>query len=68
MAISRPFTAKYGGRCAALCGEPIEEGQLVHYVGEYLEHVDCDGDVGTPERPQGPPCASCWMIHAGECL
>lgn len=64
--MSRPFEARFGGRCAAECGEPIHEGDQVVYEDDELVHVDC---VGKPEPPPSrPACPSCWTVHAGECM
>lgn len=63
--MSRPFEARYGGRCAADCGEPIREGDEVVYEDDELVHADC---AGKPEPPAKPACPSCWTVHAGECM
>jgi hypothetical protein len=65
--MSRPFEARYGGRCAADCGEPIREGDQVVYEDDELVHADCEGKH-EQQRPERPACTSCWTVHAGECL
>jgi hypothetical protein len=69
--VSAPFIARYGGRCAADCGEPIRSGDWVAYVGDELMHEDC-ADGGPSDRVVEarvrPACPRCWTVHAGECL
>lgn len=74
--MSRPFTAAYGGPCAADCGERIHPGDWVAYVGDELMHEDCADDGPSDaalERHLArqarlrEPCARCHLIHAGEC-
>ena len=64
--MSRPFTARYNGHCAADCGQPIREGDQAVYDDDQLVHHDC-ADDSTPQRPEQPACPNCWLIHAGEC-
>jgi hypothetical protein len=57
-----PFTAQYPGTCAG-CEDKINEGDLVNYVDDELEHVVCP----QPKRALGQVCARCMTIHTGEC-
>jgi hypothetical protein len=66
-----PFEARYGGPCAADCGERIHPGDPVRYVADELCHDECAGQV--EDRPPARvelvrPCSACWTVHAGECL
>ena len=65
--MSRPFEARFGGRCAADCGQPIREGDTVVYEDDELIHAECEGKQ-EPQRPEKPACPSCWTVHAGECM
>lgn len=69
MSAGRPFRARYRGRCAAECGRPIEPDDEVTYADDELVHAECvDGAPPRgPARPERPPCARCWLVHAGEC-
>lgn len=63
------FQARYPGRCGS-CEERIHVGDSVQYEDDELVHADCP----TPAVNQftvGPReslCASCFTIHAGECM
>lgn len=69
---SRPFAAKFRGRCAAECDTPrIEPGdRCVMTDGGELIHLDCDDDAGIPTaiRRETPKCPACNTYHAGECI
>lgn len=69
---SRPFAAKYYGRCAADCDEPrIEPGdQCVMTDGGELVHHGCDDDQvnHTARRPEPSKCPGCNLFHSGECF
>lgn len=63
------FEAKYHGHCANDCGDRIEPGDQVEYIGDELVHGHCD----LPDDPDEPTrnerrCPDCFTIHAGECL
>jgi hypothetical protein len=49
---SRAFEARYAGRDPA-CGEPIEVGERVMYVGTVLVHEACaaEAPAGHSEKP-----------------
>lgn len=64
----RTFRARFPGRCAADCGEPIEPDQEVGYIGDELVHAGCEDAALSDAEEHGTPCTSCWMVHAGECL
>lgn len=69
--MSRPFEARYGGPCAADCGQRIEPGEDVTYVDDELLHADCaerDAEVDRRSTKPEKPCPSCWTVHVGECL
>lgn len=69
--MSRPFEARYGGRCAADCGGPIREGDQVVFVDDELVHTACVeamDDERSHRRPDPVVCPSCWIAHAGECM
>jgi hypothetical protein len=68
--MSRPFAARYGGPCAADCGERIHAGDEVVYVDDELMHTGCVpyGDHPADPRPGPAACPSCWTVHAGECM
>lgn len=72
MTAGRAFPARYRGRCAAECGDPIGVGDLVTYLDDELVHDSCAAVLAwppsPPRRPDQDPCAACHMIHAGECL
>lgn len=50
------FPAKFPGRCAAECGEPIREGDLVRYDEDQIVHEEC---IVKEERPK-EICPRCW--------
>jgi hypothetical protein len=52
------FTARYTGRCAADCRNPIEPGDHVQYVDDELVHVGCQ--PAAPPRP-AVVCTTCWL-------
>lgn len=58
------FQAKYRDQCSG-CGEPIHEGNWVHYEDEYLFHDTCP-DPTTPGRNEH--ACHCGLIHPGECF
>jgi hypothetical protein len=60
------FKAKYGGRCAAECGEQIRPGNDVVYVDDQLVHVGCEERALTPRRP-AVVCTECWLEKPCEC-
>ncbi|WP_295851255.1 hypothetical protein [uncultured Microbacterium sp.] len=57
------FTAKYSGRCAADCGDPIAPGDAVEYVDDQLVHEGC---LPAPvvERAPRPVCPECFTETA----
>lgn len=59
------FEARYGGRCAADCGDPIRPGDDVQYIADELVHAECAPTA--PPRPERAPCPTCYLVHAGEC-
>lgn len=69
---SRPFTANFGGPCAADCGDRIRQGDEVRYLADELMHDECaadtEGRVIRAERAEPTVCPRCWTAHAGECL
>lgn len=65
---SRPFTARFGGACAADCGDRISPGDEVAYIADELMHAECAGAEPPAPRPEPAPCPRCWTVHAGECL
>jgi len=73
--MSRTFPAKYPGECAAGCGDRIGVDDEVTYVDDQLVHADCAKHGAPPPLPGlSPvgrflaPCASCHLVHAGECF
>jgi hypothetical protein len=64
--VSRPFEARYYGRCI-VCDDRIEPGDMLVFEVDDAIHEDC-ADRGTPEQTVKPACPSCWMVHAGECM
>lgn len=56
------FEARYPGTCAT-GNDPIKVGDPIEETDDGYAHVDC-----LPRAPEGPPCTSCWLVHAGECL
>ncbi|MGE5612658.1 MAG: hypothetical protein ACM3UO_00085 [Bacillota bacterium] len=64
--MSRPFAAKYAGRCGA-CAEWFEEGTQIVITGEVgVVHDNCpDND----EFKIGEVCTDCWMEYSvtGQC-
>ena len=64
--MSRPFIARFGGRCPA-CESGIHPGEEVEYSTDGpLVHADCDDP--TPESVEGDTCQDCWLRHPeGEC-
>lgn len=69
---SPSFTAQYGGRCAADCGDLIKPGEEVRYVADELMHDECaseaDGRIVAAHRAEPDVCSSCRTVHAGECM
>lgn len=53
------FTAKYSGRCAADCGDPIDPGDAVEYVDGQLVHDGCNPPAEV-EREARPVCSHCF--------
>lgn len=67
--VSRSFSAKFHGRCAGDCGDPIRPGDEVRFVADELVHAECAPDAEAREvRAEPPVCPRCWTVHAGECL
>ena len=61
------FAARYsGGRCAASCGEPIIEGEMLTYADDQLVHLDC-ADSLPQDRPAPTVCTSCYLTHPCDC-
>jgi len=54
------FLAKYAGRCAADCDQPIDPGDIVEFVDDQLVHEGC---VPAPvvERAPRPICPTCFI-------
>lgn len=62
--VSLSFQARYHGACAT-CFEVIEPGDMIRYnPNDEIVHARHDA----PFEKLGPPCKSCFMVHAGECL
>lgn len=53
------FSARFPGRCAAECGEPVQPGDVVEYVDDQLVHEGC---VPAPlvERAPRRQCPECF--------
>lgn len=56
---SKPFTARYPGRCHADCGDTIEPGDDVVYVDDQLVHDGCT-PAAEVERAPRPVCLDCF--------
>lgn len=60
---ARTFEAKFGGRCAAGCGEPVEPGDEVKWADdgqrERVVHAGCDLVQERALQP-GSVCQECW--------
>ena len=62
------FAARYsGGRCAASCGEPIIEGEMLAYVDDDLVHVDCSTSIVLRERVEAAVCPRCFLTMPCDC-
>lgn len=68
--MSALFRARYAGRCAAGCGEPIEAGDDVTFVDDRLVHVEC-ADRGVPVCGHAPRpvtiCPTCHLTRPCDC-
>lgn len=53
------FVAKYSGRCAAECGDPIAPGAAVAYIDGALVHDGCI-PADEVERAPRPTCPDCF--------
>lgn len=60
------FKAKYGGRCAAECGEQIRPGDDVVYVDDELVHLDCEAQALRPARVEVVR-ESCFLVKPCPC-
>ena len=73
MSDSRPFAAKFAGRCHA--GDRIDVGDEVQFVNtpraeqSVLVHVGCaeQVDQSSPPADSAPYCPACFCFHHGEC-
>lgn len=65
--MSAIFAARYsGGQCAAACGEPIIEGEMLTYIDDDLVHVGCSRDTGLRQVP-ATVCTKCWLVQPCDC-
>lgn len=64
--MSRPFTARYGGRCGS-CGETISAGDTLTWDDDEAVHETCE--FAATKAPTRPTCSKCWLEIAasGEC-
>jgi len=65
------FKAKYSGRCAANCGEPIEEGDQVIHVDDEVVHVGCEDTArirSLESEKTRVVCENCWLLKPCPCL
>lgn len=62
--MSSIFRAKYGGRCAAECGEAIEVGDEVKYVDDQVVHLSCEVAFNLSDDQKSEICQQCWTAHA----
>lgn len=62
------FLAKYPGRCAADCDDPIYPGDIVESVDGQLVHEGCIPTPAFIPEPR-PVCPKCWLEQAtnGSC-
>jgi len=61
--VSRTFTARYPGRCAA-CDDPIEPGEALRYdPDEQVVHADCDRPTPATAATRRVPAAVCPTCH-----
>lgn len=60
----KEFEALFAGTCSG-CGDRIEVGDLVRYVDDQLEHVEC-----VKVAPLREVCSECFTEKSvsGECL
>lgn len=61
--MNSPFPARFPSACNKGC-EGIEPGDMIRFVDDAIEHVDCD--TATLERPASktyPVCERCWLLH-----
>ena len=56
--MSRPFPARYPGRCAS-CDERIREGDIIRMTDDGATHDDCTEAIPV-ERPE-KVCPTCWL-------
>lgn len=66
------FKARYGGRCAAACGSPIEPGDEVIHVDDVLVHVGCESDALLAALLEAPSkeravCSNCFLLKPCPC-
>lgn len=67
------FIARWSGRCAAECGEPIAAGDRVLFVDDELVHEGCEleGLVGADRRHgarrEAEVCTRCYLIRPCPC-
>ena len=65
--MSRPFIARFGGRCPA-CESGIHPGKEVEYSTDVpLVHADCSD--AAPEPIEGVACPRCFLRRSlsGDC-
>ncbi|AER26357.1 hypothetical protein SEA_TAQUITO_65 [Mycobacterium phage Taquito] len=71
MNYSKPFRAKYPGKCET-CGEAFDEGDLIRLTDDratvHAVAGDCLGDPAVDVNwTNVPVCTLCWTQHRGEC-
>lgn len=78
--ISKPFAARYAGKCARTdCGDRFEIGEPIVRVersggGVVYVHAACPppddffSDAEIDNTAGLPLCPKCFMYHRGECL
>lgn len=59
------FAARFAGRCANDCEEPIEVGDDVLFIEGELMHAVCVALV--PGGAASAPCPSCWLVGRCDC-
>lgn len=62
------FEARYPGTCAA-AGDRIKVGDPIEDTEDGYAHPDCVELMEIADKANAqPPCTSCWLVHAGECM
>jgi hypothetical protein len=59
----KAFTARYRGKCALECGQPVEPGQVIQYTDEGVAHNDCVVE----DRVKRPVCSVCHLQKPCDC-